>query len=556
MTLCLCGLAMVWSKGQGSYFSLGGLLPYSDAAGYYLGALSLVERGTIDGFAARRPIGVLYFALLLKLTGQNLQLTLILSTVLVAGSIFFVSRVVSTTWGITAGLIMTIGLCRIAQGFTCSVMTEPPGLICSSLAAGCFWIGIVRKRPGYYAWGLCLLVLALGIRSGAWLIVPFLLAYGGVVFRNKRQFNWRALGFGTGAVIVTFAVSPVMLSIVTKDRAGHFNGNFSHTLYGLVKGGKGWSSAGYDYCNEQKSLSDEAFCAFLYKVSGEEFKKHPWNLAVGIGRGYVAVLKDPLLLFHPLTGAVPNRFRFLLLFCAITSLVITRRTTGSIGIFIAIFFIGTFLSAPFILDAISRALTVTSPFTILLYGAPAGIAVTSLAGNRSHNTCTRDPACEGYRAYTWALVPCLVIALALLVKMTSNKQFQSVPLPAEKPVFCDTVVFRASKGSFVALCADTGHTMIPRIRISDFKRENPAIIEYGDLPVEPGSHMGTVFNMAGSSRNCTYLILDANPSRWAGSIVKVPADHITGTFHIFYRGTIADDCSQPSRFSPYGERSQ
>jgi hypothetical protein len=535
VTLCIIGLADTWKTGQGNYFSLGGLIPYSDAAGYYSGALSLLERGTIDGFAARRPLGVLYFALLLKLTGQSLQGALIVSTVLVALSIFYAAHAVCRTWGITAGIIVMLGVFGIAREFFYTTMTEPPGLMCASIAAGLLWSGIFMKRRWRFIWGLGVLALALGIRSGAWFVVPLLLGYGMVRWRGKKFVSGAIAVSGLAAVALSLFVNIAVLRVVAPTDAGHFNANFSYTLYGLVKGGKGWTAVAEDFPEERLRLNDAEFCRFAYKASGREFMKHPWHLVTGIGRGYAGAFARSSLFFHPLTGILPKGFRGILLLCGIAVMVLSIRGKDGSGMLLGLVLFGTLISAPFLIDAFRRALTATYPFAAIVYAAGPGIVMMRLA--RPHASGNEANSRDVYALFGYIVVPLAVISATFALRIVSPKFADRILATSAISKGEDTIIFRASRGSFVELLPDSARTRIPGIATVDFKRGNTALMENGALKIAAGRFFGTVFDLAGDRSICSYLILDRDPARFAGSIVRVPVKKITGEKHVFYQGT-------------------
>ena len=75
-------------------YLIGGLLPWSDAAGYYSGAQHLIYDGYLTEWATRRPLFSGFLAVLFSATSDNLQITLAILAMLNGLAVFFASRAI------------------------------------------------------------------------------------------------------------------------------------------------------------------------------------------------------------------------------------------------------------------------------------------------------------------------------------------------------------------------------------------------------------------------------------------------------------------------------
>ena len=108
LTLILFALPLsgLWNNAVSAEFTIGGLLPWSDASGYYWDARRLLEGDTLSEFSSRRPLFPAMLAVLLGLTQQNLQVTVAILVAISAISCFFAAREVQRSHGVAAGLLV------------------------------------------------------------------------------------------------------------------------------------------------------------------------------------------------------------------------------------------------------------------------------------------------------------------------------------------------------------------------------------------------------------------------------------------------------------------
>ena len=97
-----------WSTGETTYLSIGGYLPWSDASWWFNGGLRLLVDGRLAGLSATRIVNEVFFAAILGISHENLQIALILRTILVAVATFLFAREVAYRLGIASAAVTTI----------------------------------------------------------------------------------------------------------------------------------------------------------------------------------------------------------------------------------------------------------------------------------------------------------------------------------------------------------------------------------------------------------------------------------------------------------------
>ena len=270
-------LLAVWSHigFQGS--AIGGLIPWSDASGFYWETSKLIDGHALT-WSARRPLFVGILSTLLKLTGQNLQVTLAILTAITATSCAMLATEIRRQLGVaaTAVVIIVVFFFYRSVGGVGAVLTEHLGLALGVVSCAVLWRGSVRHSLALYCLGMGLLTLALCARAGAFFVLPALIAVGTYSFRKASRYGApRFLCWGFAAVITAFALNFTLIAIVRAPASDQMAfSNFSQTLYGLVVGGKGWGQIAIDY-------PEAAEGAEIYRLAYEAFKSDPKQLLIG-----------------------------------------------------------------------------------------------------------------------------------------------------------------------------------------------------------------------------------------------------------------------------------
>ena len=277
MTLALFALplAALWQHFATHINAVGGLLPFSDASGYYYDARRLLQGHTL-GWSARRPLFAALLATLLAITGQNLQTTICALVALNAVAAFLLARELRASHGPAAATVATVVLFLFyrSDGGEGTVLTENLGFAMGCVAFAVLWRGSRSGSIRSVCIGLGLLTVALMARAGAFFVLPALGLAGVWAFRSNRgwlRFAVDGLAAGVIAAGLTMAIGRVL-----SDPAGEQTtfSNFSYSLYGLVVGGKGWSQVLRDHPQATEG-------AEIYSLAWQAFRAHPMGLVEG-----------------------------------------------------------------------------------------------------------------------------------------------------------------------------------------------------------------------------------------------------------------------------------
>ena len=276
-----------WSTAETTYpVSIGGYLPWSDASWWFNGGLHLLLDGKLAGLSATRVVNEVFFAALLGISGEHLQIALILRTVLVAVATFLFVREVAYRLRMTSAAITTFVMVAFIGPFVGTMMTEPTGFLFGVLGATLLLEGTDDQKPQLFATGLFLVTLGLAARPGPFLVLPVLVLWAGRCFRGGKRFSvtptfWSAAGVASG-----FAVVFLLSWLCTSPGTVPFD-NFSYTLYGLAEGGQPWTAA----LSESKHLSS----GLAMEQAVAMIRANPVPLLMGMWSFVVRFLSDQLL---------------------------------------------------------------------------------------------------------------------------------------------------------------------------------------------------------------------------------------------------------------------
>lgn len=277
-------LAGIWQAGVSEWNIIGGLLPYSDAGGYYTDALRLLHGQKFTVFSSRRPLFPTSLAAILSLTDLDLRMALILLTGISVIAICAAAREVQRSLGLGKGVLMLLCLFMFYRRFIGTTLTEHLGLAFGCLAFALIWRSAEANRPGPVLFGLFLLTLGLNARAGPFLILPALVLWAAWAFREGKASVLRILGGGIAAVLLGFVANSVLLRATGIPGAAY--SNFSYTLYGLVFGGD-WSLALQQH-PELAILPPLDQADRVYALAWEQIRMHPLALLGGSVRAWRA----------------------------------------------------------------------------------------------------------------------------------------------------------------------------------------------------------------------------------------------------------------------------
>jgi hypothetical protein len=366
-------LFFFWRTAHNGGGLLGGIIPWSDAADYYAGAVELANGGLIAQFNMRRPMNVVLLSLRLRLADGSLMGALAIGAGAAALALLVAAREIGRSVGMAAAVAFFMVLALYIVPLVPTTLSETHGLILGALAFACLWRAAISRSLATYGFGAFVLVVANATRAGPILIIPAVILWAALVLEPEKRWSWRAVGIGALACAAGLAV-PLTLNRLLGDGSGAFQANFAVVLYGIAVGGKDWSQAYIDHPELLGTgvVIEAKASLIIYRLAFE------------------AILADPrpflTYYFTQLGNAgnflwwlIPNyTLRVMTVVGGLWCLVTLRRR---LSLLLVLALIGTLVSAPFLIrDGGYRVFVVAMPFLagMCAYGI-AAIARTGIA---------------------------------------------------------------------------------------------------------------------------------------------------------------------------------
>jgi tetratricopeptide (TPR) repeat protein len=474
LTLVLFSLPLsgAWNSGYSyNYFLDGGLLPFSDAQGYYQDAQLLLEGQNFSFFASRRPLATGVLATILGLTHHNLQVTLAILVLITALSGFLLMREIQRSHGTVAGLVVLTILFLFYRDLIGTTATENIGLSLGAVGLAIMWRGSGKKSINMILLGIFVLTLALHARAGAFLVLPALIVWGSRVFHGYSLFSWHFLIGSISVVFLGFVVNFIVLKVANPD--GISNSNFSYGLYGLADGGSGWQRVKSDYpeLNIQKHPEVEKR---IYQLAWEKIRVNPLGLMKGLWYGlkkyweYVFFFtKEPNFLSITL---IAQAGFFLFMFWGILRCYHQQHILYNSLIFLVT--VGILFSSPVLVDGGYRVYAATIPMTATL------VMLGMIPMIQFIEKITKWGRLPQYylKNINWSYQPLIFFSITLVFLVSFGpiviKTVSQPPQFTQEPCSSgqETMYVRISPGAWITLVEDCAlqQTQLPFVRISDF----------------------------------------------------------------------------------------
>ncbi|KAA0256950.1 MAG: hypothetical protein EDM79_20120 [Chloroflexi bacterium] len=363
LTLIFFSLAIVYKWQVPVYDGnlIGGLLPWSDANSYFTCGYQVLINGKINSLCTHRPIFALFWAFLYRLTGMDLRISIAVLTAINALAVHFASVEIRRAYHSLSAAIFTVFGFIYYYIYAGAVLTENIGFALGTLSVACLVRGANQKDEKIFGLGMFLMSLGLNARAGAFFILPVLLIWFVLKFRDRRP-AWVISTIGLCAICLPFVINFMFLKSLSQPGAVLFS-NYAHTFYGLASGNKGWTQILIDHPGVPES--DYPTLAI------EKFKENPAMLLRGILGAYGDYFK-PIGAFSYLAGpfSIPKTAIFWLAFGASLYAAWIRRKAGVFSLLL-FGFAGIFLSVGLLppIDADVRVYAATISMTNLIFAA-------------------------------------------------------------------------------------------------------------------------------------------------------------------------------------------
>lgn len=358
--LCLLPLADYWTNGYSGYHSIGGLLPYSDAADWLHGALHLATQGELSDWSARRPLNAVFLRGLLYLSDYQLPLMLLLRAGLVGAAIACWHLELRRQLPFLPALFVTLLTLLLAYPYLPVLLSESHGLLFGLLAFTFLLRGVTTNSLLHYSLGAGLLACALMMRMGGFGILLALLLWPLASAGPQTTWRWKAVT----AVGISLGVGlSILWGTLVYSGDNSSGSNFSYTLYGLAHGGAPWQLF-FEHHPDVVQQAESIQASLAYQAAWIQIQSQPIALLEG---WWVFLCNYWRYLFVWVPGSLgPLLMPVFLL--GLAQLIWRWRQPGNQ--FLLLCFAGILLTAPWIFWSAnaSRAFIATAPLELLLVG--------------------------------------------------------------------------------------------------------------------------------------------------------------------------------------------
>lgn len=479
IALCFLVLLISWSNGGTQDVSAtGGVLPYSDAIGYFEGAERLLYDGYLTQWTERRPLNAAFFAARLLFAGENFYGALAMQAGLAAAALFLATSAVFQTHGKVTALIFFAVCFSFVSSCLHRTLSEPLGISLGLLAFTLQWSGLANKSLMQYASGIFVLSLALLARAGAMFMLPASVLFATFFFFS----NWRGRCIAFIASIAAIGGAWLLNNGIIQlygTSGGALLSNFSYVIYGLSQGGASWSQALTDF-PQLNGAEESQIAKFLYERTIESVLAKPSLLFLGLAKSFLqSIVIFPAHVFRLLVdgsdGGSPWSLTHAIISIAVALPVLVLgalkiaqsqwRNLDRFHIFLIVQLLGFIVSLPFFyLDGGIRLTAATFPITAVTIALALSI-LTPFPPIKAAIFVTQKIAIAAFAIASFVVIASLSVSkLNYLIRPTS-------PLVAEQ---CgpgeEEIQMRIGRGSANINILDNFHqpSFAPNIRKADF----------------------------------------------------------------------------------------
>lgn len=484
VTLVLFALPLsgLWNSGLSEFPTVvGGLLPLADGVNYYQDARRILEGGRFGEVSSGRPLFTAMFGTLLGLTHQNLQVTLVILAAIAAASCFLLSREVQRTHGAVAGLTVLTVLYFFYRRFAGIPWTENLGLGMGAVGFALLWRGVDKRLSRPFLFGILLLALALNARAGAFLVLPALIFWGSWFFRGESRVSLRFLGWGFGALFLSFLLNYLVL--LTVGSPDVVFSNYAYVFYANVVGSKSWQQVRLDY-PEVLELSGSALSSRIYELAFERLRQNPLIL-VRTSLEAIALFLSPtsqgsFSFVTIFSGTQTGRFTtYLFYLLSLAGLFrCFRQWRDRHNSLVLAFSLGVIVSLPMVppwVGSAGRIYAATVPISAILPALGLSLFEQRATWNASPKVADYSLRAKALPVFSILLVGVSILGPTLTkaidaVFLPPEISQMSLPLEQICPNSERAVFVRHVPGSVIHLVPDQAirQTHLPKVRISDF----------------------------------------------------------------------------------------
>jgi hypothetical protein len=286
-------------EGRNAVF--GGIIPWSDSFDFYDDALRLVHGDRFGEVSSKRPIMSVLLAALLKATGGDLRIALLVFAIFGAAAVAIATLELWRTHGARAAFVVFIVLLFFERRWTGFIQTEHVGLPLGVIGFTMFWRAsrlavddadddeLVRARRLALV-GLFAITTGLMARAGAFFVIPALAIWAArkLAPDGKKKF----LALSLVAVLAGFGVHKAVLAATG---SGVTFSDYPGIVYGLVHG------EDYTYLvnthPEIRNLAVAERVPAAWSIVLADARAHPALVALGLLKSGAGLFASPFGMF-------------------------------------------------------------------------------------------------------------------------------------------------------------------------------------------------------------------------------------------------------------------
>lgn len=536
LVLASFALACLWNSGISEEPVVMGLLPYKDASDYYTDAQLLLNGLPIQAWGGR-PIFSLFLAVLLRLTGSNLQASIAITVAITILCCYAAAREFNRSFGAAPAALTMYLLFVYYRQFIGVTYTENLGLAFGSLSLAFLLQGARASNFWSSVFGLFLVSLALNVRPGPLLILPFLVVWFVVKFRRSNSF--KAVGLplliSCGVILVPFALNWLMIKSMADPGTAMFS-RFPPTFYGLAMGGKSWNQASLDHPS-LTGLPQDQQSAAIYSFAFQQIRSKPGLFLKGIEKYFSDFFTVQNGAFTFIRDALEIRAAlFLLSLFGLGYLLKKYRHPGSFLLLACL--AGILLSTPFVPSRDSdrmRTYAAAAPFLVII----PSISLGWLSFSFKVETDEKQPHTSPFRSpgfiLSGLLVVCVIVGPFIVKSMAQNPAILKLDCPSTETAFD----IRINKGSYVQIIADGAAPVshLPDLRMSDLihsVNEFSYKEAFGQQPYQPGMMILSTLDL--KSEHQFWIAVPSAGLPLDGRVVEVCGHHEKDNLFVFAQG--------------------
>jgi hypothetical protein len=278
-------LSSHWLGYVSGAFSIAGMAPYSDGAGYWSEAEEVLRGNPWTSISIQRPVAAA-LRLVLLYFGQNYTGMLLVQAGALSLAMCLAVLAVGRWRGVWAGAAFA-GLAFTTLGpWIGASSTEALGLILCLLSLPILITGLRRRSLPWLLVGLAGLWFTLLSRMGAMFLVPAFGLWLLWAFR-KQQGAWKKILLAGAIIAVSGLAYSYAYRNMYSDNDISLGGNFAYSFCGMTLGGD-WHAPSAHY-PELKQMGQADQHTFLYSKAWENLRQDP--------KPFLRVIKQNIALF-------------------------------------------------------------------------------------------------------------------------------------------------------------------------------------------------------------------------------------------------------------------